>query len=129
MRTVNRMPLSVKEYSYKDLNINYFNHTNWKGICDDKNYLTVDQETFASATNMYMDKEGLLRSRPSLKSQTTYNFNQLTGTLINSWNFDILENATEKVAQVYQMQDNNTYKLYIYVDGVLRTSSGITVFT
>lgn len=67
MRTINRQPYSVKQLNYGDIKYKFFNHSNWKGVCDDKNYLGVDQETFADSNNMYVDSEGILRSRPSLK--------------------------------------------------------------
>ena len=67
MRTINRQPYSVKQLSYGDIKYKFFNHSNWKGVCDDKNYLSIDQETFADSNNVYVDGEGVLRSRPSLK--------------------------------------------------------------
>lgn len=67
VRTVNRQPYTVKQLDYGDVKYKFFNHSNWKGVCDDKNYLGVDQETFADSKNIYVDSEGLLKSRPSVK--------------------------------------------------------------
>lgn len=67
VRTINRQPYTVKQLDYGDVKYKFFNHSNWKGVCDDKNYLGVDQETFADSKNVYVDKEGLLKSRPSVK--------------------------------------------------------------
>lgn len=67
MRTINRQPYTVKQLDYGDIKYKFFNHSNWKGVCDDKNYLGVDQETFADSKNVYVDSEGLLKSRPSVK--------------------------------------------------------------
>lgn len=67
MRTINRQPYTVKQLDYGDVKYKFFNHSNWKGVCDDKNYLGIDQETFADSKNVYVDKEGLLKSRPSVK--------------------------------------------------------------
>ena len=67
VRTVNRQPYTVKQLDYGDVKYKFFNHSNWKGVCDDKNYLGVDQETFADSKNVYVDSEGLLKSRPSVK--------------------------------------------------------------
>ena len=67
VRTINRQPYTVKQLDYGDIQYKFFNHSNWKGVCDDKNYLGVDQETFADSKNIYVDSEGLLKSRPSVK--------------------------------------------------------------
>lgn len=67
VRTINRQPYTVKQLDYGDVKYKFFNHSNWKGVCDDKNYLGIDQETFADSKNVYVDKEGLLKSRPSVK--------------------------------------------------------------
>lgn len=67
VRTINRQPYTVKQLDYGDVKYKFFNHSNWKGVCDDKNYLGVDQETFADSKNVYVDNEGLLKSRPSVK--------------------------------------------------------------
>lgn len=67
IRTVNRQPFSVNVPSSNEAKDYFFNHINWKGMSDDKNFLTSDQETFESCKNVYVDSEGLLRSRPSLK--------------------------------------------------------------
>lgn len=67
VRTINRQPYTVKQLDYGDVKYKFFNHSNWKGVCDDKNYLGIDQETFADSKNVYVDSEGLLKSRPSVK--------------------------------------------------------------
>ena len=67
VRTINRQPYTVKQLDYGDVKYKFFNHSNWKGVCDDKNYLGVDQETFADSKNIYVDSEGILKSRPSVK--------------------------------------------------------------
>lgn len=69
-RTVNRQPNQVSLPSNKAVKDYYFNHYNWKGICDDKNFLEVDQETFAYSENVYVDSESRLRSRPSVKFES-----------------------------------------------------------
>ena len=66
-RTFNRSPISVNTPSSSDIKQYYFNHYNWKGINQNKNFLLVDQETFADALNVYADDKSLLKSRPALK--------------------------------------------------------------
>lgn len=70
MKTINRSPMSVKQLDYSDVNYKFFNHVNWKGMCEDKNYMGVDQETFAECDNVYIDEDLILKSRPSIKNAT-----------------------------------------------------------
>lgn len=70
MKTINRSPMSVKQLDYSDVNYKFFNHVNWKGMCEDKNYMGVDQETFAECDNVYIDEDSILKSRPSIKNAT-----------------------------------------------------------
>lgn len=63
-RTFNRVPLTVESIDYDDTAYKYFGYSDWKGICSNKNFIGVDQETFEDASNVYVDKNGILRSRP-----------------------------------------------------------------
>lgn len=65
--TFNRRPFSVDTPSSSDSRDYFFDHYNWKGMASNKNFLAADQETFESCKNVYMNAEGLLRSRPSVK--------------------------------------------------------------
>ena len=65
--TYNRKPAGVSVPSNSAVGQNYFNHFNWKGINQNRNFLVVDQETFADANNVYVDDEGLLKSRLPVK--------------------------------------------------------------
>lgn len=67
-KTFNRYPMSVNTPDKQDIKDYFFNQYNWKGICEDKNYLAVDQYTSSDAKNVYVDDDGMLRSRPSLKA-------------------------------------------------------------
>ena len=64
-RTIHRQPNIVD--TDVDVDIQFHSHSNWKGLCDDKNYLNVDQETFEDCKNVYMSSDALLKSRPSFK--------------------------------------------------------------
>lgn len=70
MRTVNREPKSVRIIDKDDLGYKYFNQFEWKGLYDNRNFLGVDQESFEYCTNVYIDSEGLLCSRPSIKKSS-----------------------------------------------------------
>ena len=92
IKTFNRTPISVNTPDDKNIKNYFFNHYNWKGMCDDKNILAVDQETFSDCKNVYVDSEGLLRSRPSLKIKTvTYTNagNEYTlSDILDVWTFN-----------------------------------------
>lgn len=90
-RTINRTPYTVDE---PDISYKFFNHNNWKGVCDDKNFLGVDQESFADAKNVYIDAEGVLKTRPSVIEKS----------------FSDLANCTVYDAQTYE----NTLVLKVY---------------
>lgn len=81
-KTFNRRPQFVNGPSGNDVKDYYFNHFNWKGMSTDKNFLAADQETFEECNNVYCDEEGLLRSRPSIKPDTSLD------NCIDFWIFD-----------------------------------------
>ena len=101
-RTLNRQPFSVSTPSSNEAKDYFFNHINWKGMSDDKNFLTSDQETFESCKNVYVDTEGLLRSRPSLKLKKFIN------NIVNFWIF------SNKI--LYLVKSENSFDIKIYND-------------
>lgn len=106
-RTFNRRPLSVNTPSSSDLKEHFFNHYNWKGMDVNKNFLAADQETFEDCNNVYMNAEGILRSRPAIKQ---------TGetAIVKFWNFQRVN--------IYLIKDLNKYKLDFYVDNTQTAS-------
>lgn len=97
-KTINRQPFSVSETSKVDHN--FFNHSEWKGIIKNKNFLQVDQQSFDSSKNVYVDTSNLLRSRPAVKSTTNTNqyhkmwsFGDILVLLFNS-TMTIMRNST-----------------------------------
>lgn len=100
-RTFNRVPYTVNTPSKSDVKNYFFTHANWKGLNNDKNFLTVDQETFSECNNVYMDTEGLLRSRPCLKIKTV----KLT--------IDGEEIVLSDVYDVYQFEKITVYKVLL----------------
>lgn len=128
IKTFNRTPISVNTPDNKDVKNYFFNHYNWKGMCDDKNILAVDQETFSDCKNVYVDSEGLLRSRPSLKIKTvTYTNagNEYTlSDILDVWTFNdvtvylstsdkkyyltfVNKNATDSIQRELKYTDSN----------------------
>ena len=91
-KTFNRTPFSVREpnFEYK-----FFNHVNWKGLCTDKNYFNIDQETFEDCENVYIDSEGLLKSRPAIKTvheeAMPAVFKQVFGAYVDNEKFNIYD--------------------------------------
>ena len=106
-KTFNRAPITVSTPSNSDIKQYFFNQYNWKGLNDDKNILAVDQETFSDCNNVYVDEEGLLKSRPSLKIKTITrkeNGQEYTlSNIVDAWSF---EDVT-----VYQTNVNDIYYL------------------
>ena len=65
-KTVNRQTFSV-DYDLDDLNQGMFSMTEFKGICDRENDVTVDQSTFSRAENVYVNDNSVLASRAPFK--------------------------------------------------------------
>lgn len=107
-KTFNRNPYSVNIPDSNDIKNYFFNHYNWKGLNDDKNFLSIDQETFSDCKNVYVDEEGLLKSRPSQKYKaivyTDANSNEVAlANIVDCW---IFENVS-----VYKTENNGKYYL------------------
>lgn len=66
-RTINRNPFSVDTDGY-ELNKQYFNFTEFKGINSNKNYVKIDQQSFEEADNVYVNQDGELSTRPVVKA-------------------------------------------------------------
>lgn len=66
-KTINREVTSVniaRDYSQM------FVQSTFKGLCDDKNDVTVNPQSFSSVENVYVDDNGVLISRPPFKKMT-----------------------------------------------------------
>ena len=115
VKTFNRSPFSVPSPSSSDVKNYYFNHCNWKGLNDDKNVLTVDQETFEDCDNLYISDDGVLKSRPSLHISDV-NVNE--GNIVNIWNFEnviirLVEQDNEYIVKIYNSTTSNSQELEI----------------
>lgn len=89
VKTVNRQPYNVAQLKYSDIKYKYFTHNEWKGVCDDKNYLSIDQFTFADSNNVYVDAEGILKSRPSVKLRKDGPYGTHIVNVFNFGNFTV----------------------------------------
>lgn len=77
-RIVNRAPFSVS--TPKDTT-NFFIQTEFKGLCDDKNDVTIDPQSFADMENIYVDDNNILSSRAPFK------FYDGESYIIKQWQF------------------------------------------
>lgn len=129
INTYNRQPLSFG--SNKDYD-KHFMYGSFNGVNDNKNVLSVDQESFADANNIYVSDDNLLVSRPPIKSigitnvlkVFTFNnkilvlkddftllaYNQLNEEPIATLQYDIPEN--EYKINCLQVED----KIYVFTD-------------
>ena len=100
-RTFNREPYSVstnsKHYSQQSI----FTQANFKGLCDDKNDATVDQNTFVDAKNVLVDDDGLLISRPPLKREVGKE------NIIDEWQFGDHNLLLQKLNGKYKLSCGN----------------------
>lgn len=117
MKTFNRTPTSVYVPTESKVEHSYFNYTQWKGKCTDKNYIGVDQETFEDCKNVYVDSDGVLRSRPMVRIATEVGFQNV----MDMWKF-----GDWTVYKVLKVEMGFTgYQLYFQHDGTL--SDPVTV--
>lgn len=61
MATIRRNPMST---STNSLSEQYMNFLEYKGLNTNKNYVSIDQETFTEANNVYVNQENQLSTRP-----------------------------------------------------------------
>lgn len=103
--TYNRQPMQIKA-PYVDYK--FFNHNEWKGASDNRNFLSVDPETFEDCNNVYMDEQGLLKSRPATKLYTAHGLENI----LRIWTFGNI--------QVY-LTNNSSYHLSFVSDDKIDT--------
>ena len=89
----------------------YFSYNEFKGINEDKNFLAVDQETFADAKNVYINSSGVLKSRPPLRVAERAN-----NKILNFWSFGQI---------VVYLINANSGKDVLIVDGDLEVKERI----
>lgn len=88
-KTYNRSPMSVEMgyYEKQGLRDSYFNLNEFKGLCTDKNYVNVDQQTFSDVDNLYVNYDKELSIRPGLKSFDEP-FLYASDDILNFWNLN-----------------------------------------
>lgn len=68
-RTVKRNPIEVPIRRNND---EFFNHADWKGFTDNKNFVKNDQQQFIDCDNIYVDTNELLSSRPAIRKSDAF---------------------------------------------------------
>jgi hypothetical protein len=66
-RTIRRQPFNVSTASKDNPTSYFFNQVQFNGLCDNKNDVSIDQQTLSDAKNVYVDEGGVLTSRPPLR--------------------------------------------------------------
>lgn len=122
-RTINRTPYTVNE---PDIDYYFFNHNNWKGQCDDKNFLGVDQESFEDVNNIYIDAEGVLKTRPSVVDKTYSNLTDRKVIEVQSFEDVLVIKNLDSTSNkyYYNFYHNDVYK----ASGEVTENSKILLF-
>lgn len=115
-RTFNTPPQRISKPTRGDVQNRFFNQYEWKGMHTDKNFLTVDQQTFQDCNNVYADSENLLKSRPAIK-RTTDPLILDIGNIVNFWSFNDVS--------VYLSSDSGEFSIHFVKDGVVKYSGDI----
>ena len=111
-RTIRRQPVQLSTSSSNYPQSYYFNQAQFKGISTEQNDITIDQETFADAKNMYIDENGVLVSRLPFK------FDGTDAYIVERWDFGryhlVLQRflCTESGGTFTQVEDTTLKNLY-----------------
>ena len=95
----------------------YFNYVDWKGIDENKNIFTVDQQSFEDCKNVYIDDDGILKSRPKLRPVNNVK------NIVDFWTFNDIV--------VYQFMEREGYAISIehnsYTTKILTFSKSVLI--
>lgn len=105
-RTIHRTPMTNNTDLAEDIKYGYANFASFKGICDDKNYIGIDQQTLEDANNMYIDDDDQLSSRPKLK--------QMIIDILPD-NYTIIKIYNVHGIVVYHIKDTTSNKYMVYL--------------
>lgn len=123
MKTINRTPYTVNTPTSKEIGNKFFNHANWKGMCEDRNFVGIDQETFADCNNVYIDAEAVLKSRPSIKYSdiSTYAKEGVTDLTDKARIYKVYTFGEYVIFYGHNTTDGNTLTFYKIVSDSLET--------
>lgn len=105
-RTYNRQPKSVgmDYYEKQGLSDKYLNFNEFHGLNTNKNYLAIDQQSFADCDNVYVNQDGELSVRPPVKYYSP--------TVGVGDNVKIIVNNTDKVLQMIKLESVLFYHVF-----------------
>lgn len=109
MATIRRNPMSVGTNSLSE---QYMNFLEYKGLNTNKNYVSIDQETFTEVNNMYVNQENQLSTRPPIE-------------------IFVARDGSMKVVKIWKVNDKTFYHIIskddvgnIYVSFMYPTDAG-----
>lgn len=106
--TIRRNPFSVNVSS---LDENYFNFAQYKGLCTNKNYVSIDQQSFSEVNNIYVNQDDQLSTRPPVKQvfvlDSKYKIKDIVK--IDSVTFYHVQDTTDNTYQVMMFLDSSFY--------------------
>ena len=118
-RTVNRQPLQVSTSSGTYSKDEFFNQVNWKGMNVDKNFLVADGESFESCNNVYVNEQGILRSRPALKIDNSFDEGVVKCWRISGEVFYLVKNKNADTYAIKYKDAQTSYKFNLDIKPVL----------
>lgn len=102
IKTTNRKTFSV-DYNLDNLNLGFFNFTQYKGLCDTNNDITVDQNSFSELNNIYVDNNSVLASRSPIK------FNDNDIFIADEWHIG------DYGLRLYRIRYSGSENYYLYI--------------
>lgn len=103
-QTFNRRPYLQDGPRKSDVENHTFDNYKFTGFKEDKNFLEIDQYSFEECNNVYVDNDGLLRSRPSIKVSDAFSEFLEDGETIY---------AIKNVNDVYFLEIGSAEKIYV----------------
>ena len=131
MRTYKRNVPDINTSSDLNKSNKYLTQLNFKGIKEEENIYSIDQESLSDALNVYVDEENHLTSRPSLQNDlSTKDLPYVISAQIYGQHYSLIEvhdagKYTVYVLETYRIVGTNNltsiYNIYILPKGYDKT--------
>ena len=108
-RTTRRQTFNVPTGSGNYSKPQFFNQVEFKGLCTNKNDVTIDQETFVDTKNVFVNEDGVLVSRPP------FNFDGNECYIINEWQFAEFPLRLYRLLYTVEDESGSKYDYYHFV--------------
>lgn len=126
-QTFNRRPYLQDGPRKSDVENHTFDNYKFTGFKEDKNFLEIDQYSFEECNNVYVDNDGLLRSRPSIKRNDVFlddqNLSYNIKNILRQNNIYLVNRGTE-----FSIYEGNEYKSTVSGEVLSATSYGDNVY-